>query len=61
MRKLGGVTWTGFVLQGTSRVGILMKKMSGDGRLAARHNAIREFPSIAPEELERLLTHLTWE
>ena len=41
MPKLGGVAWIEFVLQGTSRVAILMKKVNGDGRLATRHNAVR--------------------
>ena len=43
VRKLGGVTWAEFVLQGTSRVAMLIKKMNWDGRLAARHNAGRGF------------------
>ena len=42
MRKLEGVTWTGFVLQETSRVAMLIK-VNWDERLADRHNVGRGF------------------
>ena len=43
MRKLGGleVAWKGFILQETSCVAIIMKKVNGDRRPATRPNVVR--------------------